>query len=91
MASEHYDSSEPVNLGSSFELSIRDLVGEVVRATDFQGEIRWNSDKPNGQPRRKLDVTRAKERFGFEAQTTFAEGLRKTVDWYATTLVGEPI
>ena len=89
LGSEHYNDSDPVNVGSSFEISIRDLLEEVVKATEFEGEIRWNPDKPNGQPRRKLDVTRAKERFGFEAQTTFAEGLKRTVDWYAASLIGE--
>jgi GDP-L-fucose synthase len=82
LATERYNSSEPVNLGSAYEISIKELVEMIARLTDFEGEIVWDTSKPNGQPRRKLDTTRAKERFGFEAQTRFEEGLRETIRWY---------
>jgi GDP-L-fucose synthase len=82
MAAEKYDKSDPVNLGSSFEINIKDLVGIIVKETGFSGEIKWDTSKPNGQPRRKLDVSRAKEEFGFASKTTFEEGLRKTIAWY---------
>ena len=82
LAAERYNGDQPVNLGSSFEISIKELVETIVEATDFDGEIDWDASKPNGQPRRKLDVTRAKELFGFESRVQFAEGLRRTVDWY---------
>jgi GDP-L-fucose synthase len=81
MAAERYDSSEPVNIGSGEEISIRDLAEKVAVATGFRGRIVWDPTKPNGQPRRRLDVTRARERFGFEATTSFDEGLRRTVEW----------
>ena len=82
LAAERYNQSEPVNLGSAFEISIKDLVETIARLTGFQGRIVWDTSKPNGQPRRKLDTTRAKERFGFESQVPFEEGLRKTIEWY---------
>jgi GDP-L-fucose synthase len=82
LSAERYNDSEPVNLGSSFEISIKDLLETIVRLTGFEGEIQWDTTKPNGQPRRKLDVTRAKERFGFESRTSFEEGLMKTIEWY---------
>ncbi|MEM8859676.1 MAG: GDP-L-fucose synthase [Chloroflexota bacterium] len=82
MATERYNDSEPVNLGSGFEISIKDLMETIARLTGFEGEIRWDTSRPNGQPRRKLDVSRAKELFGFEAQTNFEEGLKKVIDWY---------
>lgn len=85
LAAEHYDSSDPVNLGSSFEISIKDLVDIIVSETGFAGKVRWDSSKPNGQPRRKLDITRAQERFGFRSQTTFEDGLRRTIEWYRST------
>ena len=81
-AAERYDSSDAVNLGAGVEISIRDLASEIARATGFTGSFSWDTSKPNGQPRRCLDVSRARERFGFEARTSFADGLRKTVDWY---------
>ena len=81
-AAEQYNDSEPVNLGSSAEISIRDLLQTIARLTGFTGRIIWDTTKPNGQPRRKLDVSRAKARFDFEAQTPFEEGLRRTIDWY---------
>jgi GDP-L-fucose synthase len=77
-----YDSSDPVNLGNGREVVIKDLVETIARLTGFEGEIRWQTDKPDGQPRRQLDTTRAWERFGFRAQTSLEEGLRKTIEWY---------
>jgi GDP-L-fucose synthase len=82
MAAEHYNSSEPVNLGSAFEISIRDLVEIIAEEVGFEGELRWDTSKPNGQPRRKLDVSRAEGEFGFISQTDFHEGLRETIKWY---------
>lgn len=82
MASEHYNDSEPVNLGSSYEISIKELVELIAELTGFDGEIVWDTSKPNGQPRRKLDVTRAKECFNFESQIAFREGLKQTIEWY---------
>jgi dTDP-glucose 4,6-dehydratase/GDP-L-fucose synthase len=81
-ATEGYDSSDPVNLGSGEEISIYDLVHLVADLTGFDGEVVWDESKPDGQPRRKLDTTRAKARFGWEATTPLVEGLRETVDWY---------
>ena len=85
LASERYNKSEPVNLGSAFEISIKDLTETVARQTGFKGEIRWDKTKPNGQPRRKLDTSRAEKEFGFRSKTTFEEGLRETVRWYEAT------
>jgi GDP-L-fucose synthase len=82
LAAEKYNKSDPVNLGSSFEISIKDLVELIAKETGFKGKIKWDSSKPNGQPRRKLDVSRAKKEFGFESTTTFEDGLRKTIKWY---------
>ena len=82
LATQSYNRSEPVNIGSSFEISIKDLTELIVRLTGFEGRVRWDPSKPNGQPRRKLDTTRAKEYFGFSAKTNFEDGLRQTVDWY---------
>jgi GDP-L-fucose synthase len=82
LAAERYNDSLPVNLGSAFEISIKELLETIVDATSFEGKIVWDTSKPNGQPRRKLDTTRARELFGFTAQTPFADGLRHTVDWY---------
>ncbi|MBD0326447.1 MAG: GDP-L-fucose synthase, partial [Pyrinomonadaceae bacterium] len=81
-AARDYDDSDPVNLGNGREVMIRDLVEMIARLTDFKGEIRWQQSKPNGQPRRQLDVTRAYERFGFRAQTSLEEGLQRTIEWY---------
>jgi len=85
MAAQNYNDPDPVNLGSSNEISIRDLVNLVVELTGFEGDVVWDTSKPNGQPRRKLDVTRAKERFGFESTTDFREGLQRTIAWYRET------
>ena len=82
MASEHYNDADPVNLGSASEISIRDLAEMIARLTGYFGEIRWDTSKPNGQPRRKLDTSRAKKLFGFEATTSFEDGLRETIAWY---------
>jgi GDP-L-fucose synthase len=82
LASEHYNNPEPVNLGSGCEISIKDLAETIARLTGFTGRLVWDTSKPNGQPRRSLDVTRAREYFGFQAHTSFAEGLAKTVAWY---------
>lgn len=84
MGAVGYNSSEPVNLGSSEEISIRDLAQLVKKETGFQGSIQWDASRPNGQPRRKLDVTRASERFGFRSTTSFESGLRRTIDWWLT-------
>lgn len=81
-AAERYNKPEPINIGSSFEISIKDLAELIKKTTDFRGEIIWDHTKPDGQPRRKLDITRAKKEFGFKSQTPFAEGLKETIDWY---------
>jgi GDP-L-fucose synthase len=82
LATEKYNDSRPVNLGSAYEISIKDLLETIVQQTGFQGRIHWDTIKPNGQPRRKLDTSRARELFGFQSQTPFAEGLRQTINWY---------
>lgn len=82
MAAAKYDASDPVNLGTGMEISIKDLAMLIAKETGFAGRLRWDPSKPNGQPRRRLDVTRARERFGFVAQTPFAEGLHATVAWF---------
>ncbi len=82
LAAERYNESQPVNLGSAFEISIKELLQTIAQVTGFTGEIRWDTSKPNGQPRRKLDTSRARELFGFVAERPFAEGLRETVDWW---------
>ena len=83
LATERYDKPDPVNLGSGQEVSIKDLVLSIARLTGFTGEIRWDATKPDGQPRRCLDVSRARAEFGFEAKMSFEEGLRRTIEWYA--------
>jgi GDP-L-fucose synthase len=82
LAAERYSGSEPVNLGSGMEISIKDLANLIAELTGFSGEIVWDTSKPNGQPRRALDTTRAREYFGFDAQMPFREGLKNTIDWY---------
>ena len=82
LATERYDGAEPVNLGVGREITIRDLVDLIVKLTGFEGEIRWDASKPDGQPRRALDTSRASDRFGFHAKTSFEDGLRATIDWY---------
>lgn len=81
-ATERYNESDPVNIGSGFEISIKDLVEKIAKMTGFEGDLVWDTSKPNGQPRRALDVSRAKEKFGFEAKTDFDEGLKNTIDWF---------
>jgi GDP-L-fucose synthase len=87
LAAEKYDSSDPVNLGSGEEISIEDLAEKIARLVGYEGNIRWDTTKPNGQPRRRLDVSRAKERFGFRATTSFDEGLAKTYEWMKGALL----
>jgi GDP-L-fucose synthase len=82
MGTQHYDDPEPVNLGTGYEISIRDLITLICELMDFQGEIVWETDQPNGQPRRCLDTERAKAAFGFTAQVDFRQGLKNTIDWY---------
>jgi len=82
LATERYNGAEPVNIGAGFEITIKELVEKIAKLTGFTGEIRWDSSQPDGQPRRRLDVSRAKEYFGFEAKTSFDEGLKATIDWY---------
>lgn len=82
MAAARYHGAEPVNLGSGFEISIRELAELIAKLTGFTGTIRWDTDKPNGQPRRKLDTSRAEREFNFVAQTDFETGLRETINWY---------
>jgi GDP-L-fucose synthase len=86
LATERYDAPEPVNLGAGCEISIAELASTIARQCGYEGEIAWDASQPDGQPRRMLDTSRARERFGFEAKTGFEEGLRRTVDWYASTL-----
>ena len=82
LAAQRYEGGEPVNLGAGFEITIKDLAEKIRELVGFEGEIVWDPSKPDGQPRRCLDVTRAKELFGFEAQVGFDEGLRRTIEWY---------
>jgi GDP-L-fucose synthase len=82
LAAQRYDAPDPVNLGAGFEISMRDLASLIQRLTEYRGRIRWDESRPNGQPRRSLDVTRAEQRFGFRAQTGFEDGLRQTIAWY---------
>jgi GDP-L-fucose synthase len=82
LATEHYNGSEPVNIGAGFEITIKDLVEKIAKLAGFKGQIRWDTSKPDGQPRRCLDVSRAQKFFGFKAQMTFDEGLQRTIDWY---------
>lgn len=82
MAAERYNGPEPVNLGAGMEVSIKDLAETIARLTGFEGQVVWDTTKPNGQPRRGLDTNRAKEYFGFEAQMHFEEGLKRTIDWF---------
>ena len=82
LATEYFNGAEPVNIGAGFEITIKELVEKIVKLTGFKGEIQWDSSRPDGQPRRCLDTSRAKEYFGFEAKTSFDEGLKATIDWY---------
>jgi GDP-L-fucose synthase len=82
LATEKYDGAEPVNIGAGFEIKIRELVEKIANLTGFGGDIRWDASKPDGQPRRCLDTSRAKDHFGFEAETDFDTGLKATIQWY---------
>jgi len=84
LAAERYDGGDPVNLGTGREITIRDLVALIVELTGFTGEIHWDATKPDGQPRRALDTSRAHERFAFAAKTSFEEGMRRTIGWYTS-------
>ena len=86
LGTERYDGADPVNLGVGREITIRELVELIARLTRFQGQIRWDATKPDGQPRRALDTSRARELFGFVARTGFEDGLRRTIEWYETSL-----
>jgi len=85
LATEHFNGPDPVNVGAGFEVTIKELVEKIAALTSFTGKIRWDSSRPNGQPRRGLDTSRARKLFGFEAKTPFDEGLKATVDWYIKT------
>lgn len=85
LATERYNDPDPVNLGSGMEISIKELVKLIVELMEFDGNIVWDSSKPDGQPRRRLDVSKAKDKFGFVAKTNFRKGLEKTIKWYRET------
>jgi len=82
LAAEHYNESEPVNLGANVEMPMTELVARIVDLVGFKGEIRWDTTKPDGQPRRRVDSSRAERAFGFKARTSFEDGLKQTLDWY---------
>jgi GDP-L-fucose synthase len=86
LAAERYNGPDPVNLGVGREITIRELVETIARLTGFVGDIQWDSSKPDGQPRRSVDTSRARAEFGFEARTSFEDGLRRTVEWYRATI-----
>jgi GDP-L-fucose synthase len=86
LATERYDKSEPINLGAGFEISIKDLVQKICKLTGFSGNIVWDNTKPDGQPRRCLDTNKAREEFGFDAQTSFEKGLKETIEWYRNAI-----
>jgi GDP-L-fucose synthase len=86
-AAERYDSSEPVNLGSGEEIGMKELATTIAKLVGYEGRVVWDTTKPNGQPRRRLDVSRAKERFGFEARVGFGEGLKMTYEWMSENVV----
>jgi GDP-L-fucose synthase len=87
LASEKYDKPDPVNIGAGFEITIKELVELLVKLMDYKGKIIWDKTKPDGQPRRMLDTSKAYKEFGFKAKTKFEEGLRKTIDWYYQNIV----
>jgi GDP-L-fucose synthase len=91
LATEKYDKPEPVNLGAGFEISIKDLAGLICELAGFDGRIEWDTSKPDGQPRRRLDVSKAKKEFGFEAKVDFREGLQRTIDWYRGVMLGAEV
>jgi GDP-L-fucose synthase len=84
LATERYNNSDPINIGAGFEISIKDLVGLIIRLMDFRGTVAWDTTKPDGQPRRMLDTTKAFQEFDFKAKTSFEDGLRKTIAWYSS-------
>jgi GDP-L-fucose synthase len=86
LAAERYDGPEPVNLGAGFEMSVRDLADRIAELTGYRGDIVWDISRPNGQPRRMLDVSRAERLFGFRARTSLTEGLQRTIAWYRAQL-----
>ena len=88
LATETYDDSTPVNLGAGFEVSIQDLVAMIVQLTGFKGKIIWDASKPDGQPRRSLDTTRAEKTFGFKAKVPLEDGLQRTIEWYRQSIQG---
>jgi nucleoside-diphosphate-sugar epimerase len=88
LATEHYNKPDPVNLGCDSEISIKELVELIVNLTGFQGEIRWDASKPDGQPRRRISAKRAKAEFGFSCTTGLEDGLRKTIELYRETRQG---
>jgi GDP-L-fucose synthase len=88
LATQHYEKPDPVNLGAGREISIRELVELITQLSGFDGEVRWDTSKPDGQPRRCLDVSKAQREFGFEAQTDFRAGLRKTIEWCRSHAAG---
>jgi GDP-L-fucose synthase len=90
-ATERYDGEAPVNLGSGEEISIRELVGLIAELSGFRGRIVWDTTKPNGQPRRKLDTTRAEREFGWRAGTSLRDGLRRTIAWYESSKVAPQV
>jgi len=87
LATERYNGNEPINIGAGFEISIKDLVELIASKTGFQGSVKWDTTKPDGQPRRSLDTRRANETFGFTAKTPFEAGLEKTIEWYKSERV----
>jgi GDP-L-fucose synthase len=89
LAAERYNGADPVNLGSGMEISIRALAETIARVVGYEGAVTWDTTRPNGQPRRCLDVSRAEREFGFRAQTSFDAGLEETIDWYRAVLAGE--
>lgn len=82
LATERYDKSDPINIGAGFEITIKDLIELIIKLTGFKGEIVWDTSKPDGQPRRMLDISKAEKEFGFRAQTSFKDGLKETIEWY---------
>jgi len=91
LATRRFDGAQPVNIGAGHEITIKELVGLIAENCGFRGELRWDTSKPNGQPRRCLDTSRAERLFGFKARTSFNEGLRRTIEWYRKHSEGRPI
>jgi len=81
-AVKKYNKPDPVNLGSGFEISIKDLVKLIVKLTGFKGKVIWDKSKPDGQPKRRLDISKARREFGFKAKVNFEKGLKQTIEWY---------